>query len=230
MFSQVFLAVTHREMETFCPKRTAYMACHFSPGGKGLSNLPRHLPAGSILLLDDSMPVQGHSKEAVVQQLQELACAFDLQAILLDFQRPQTEQASQMATAILQGLPCCVAVPPMYATEHPPVFLPPPPVNKPLGTYLHPWLKQGVFLEIAPETARFTITKDGCAVCSVPWEKALPQPDPRLHCHYRKEVSPGKVVFTITRTLDDLAALSREACDLGALGTVGLYQELTDFL
>ena len=227
MFSQVFLAVTHREMKTFCPERTAYMACHFSAGGMGLSNLPQWLPAGSILLLDDSMPVQGHNAETVAQQLKGLVDNFALQAVLLDFQKPWAEETAVMVSAILQAIPCPVAVPPGYAkVQNCPVFLPPPPVNKALGTYLQPWLKRGVFLEIARETVQFTVTKDGCAVCPIPLEETLPMTDDRAHCHYRVENSPGKMVFTLTRTREDLAALSREAYDLGVLGTVGLYQEL----
>ena len=54
MFSKVFLAQTYREMEQFPQQNTAYMACHFSPYSKGLSNIPPYLPKGSILLLDEA--------------------------------------------------------------------------------------------------------------------------------------------------------------------------------
>lgn len=227
MFSQVFLAVTHREIETFCPEKAAYMACHFSAGGKGLSNLPQYLTPGSILLLDDSMPVQGHDKETVVKQIQELAEHFAPKAVLLDFQRPRTEESDAMVSAILQAAPCPVAPPPVYAAaRNCPVFLPPPAVNKPLDAHLQPWLARGIFLEIAPETVQFTITNDGCITQPVSWEETLPMDNKRSHCHYRKEEFPEKVVVTVTRSLDDLAALSKEAYDMGVLGTVGLYQEL----
>jgi len=99
-------------------------------------------------------------------------------------------------------------------------------VNKPLEAYLQPWLKQGVFLEIAAETAQFTVTVDGCAVGAVPWEDTLPLADARLHCHYRMETEPGKATFTLTRTREDLAALARDGYALGILGAVGLYREL----
>lgn len=227
MFSQVFLAVTHREIETFCPEKAAYMACHFSASGKGLSNLPRHLRAGNLLLLDDSMPVYGHDTETVVRQLRDFAENSGICAVLLDFQRPQTEEATAMVSAILREVPYPVAVPPAYATgQKCPVFLPPPAVNKPLDTYLRPWLKRGIYMEIAPETVQFTVTETGCITRSVPWEETLPLTEDRLHCHYRVESFPEKIVFTITRTLEDLASLSKEAYDLGVLGTVGLYQEL----
>lgn len=227
MFSQVFLGVTGREMERFHPKKVAYMACHFSSGGTGLSNLPQQLPEGSVLLVDDSMPVQGHDPETVAGQLTELVNRFSPRAVLLDFQRPQSKETDGMFAAISEALPCPVAATPVYAIGRDcPVFLPPVAVNKPLEPYLRPWLKRGVFLEIAPETARFTVTKEGCISCPAPWENSLPAEVKRLHCHYREEAFPGKVVFTVTRTREDLGNLCREGYDLGIWGAVGLYREL----
>ena len=227
MFSQVFLAVTGQEMAAFHPARTAYMACHFSAGGTGLSNMPRSLPEGSILLLDDSMPVQGHDAKIVTRQLNDLVKAFSVQAVLLDFQRSKSEETSNMVAAILDACACTVAVTIAYAqNQRCPVFLPPPPVNKPLTPYLQPWLKQGAFLEIAPEGLQITVTKDGSQTISLPPTEELPLVDRRLHCHYSVKVFPEKAVFTLSRTREDLAALANEAQNSGVLGTVGLYQEL----
>lgn len=224
MFSQVFLAVTGKEMETFLPKRTAYMACHFSPGGAGLSNIPCSLPPGSILLLDDSMPVQEHNPERVVEQLNELVERFSVRAVLLDFQRAPTKEARTMVSAILQNCSCTASVTPAYVKDGLPVFLPPPPVNKSLKEYLKPWRK--VFLELYSESLEITVTKNGSRFNSAFPSATLPLQDDRLHCHYGVTVSPGKAVFTLTRTREDLAALAQEAKQLGVLGLVGLYQEL----
>ena len=222
MFSQVFLAVTARELEAVRPKRTAYMACHFSAGGSGLSNMPHTLPEGSILLLDDSTPVQGHDPERIVEQLNELASRFSIRAILLDFQRPPTEESAKMANTILQS--CNAAVTPAYAKEGYPVFLPPPPANKSLKEYLKPWNK--VFLELYSEGLEITVTQDGSYFSDFYPASPLPLADKRLHCHYGVTVFPGKAVFTLCRTREDLAALAREAEELEILGVVGLYQEL----
>jgi len=224
MFSRVFLAVTGREPETVRPKRTAYMACHFSAGGAGLSNMPRSLPEDSLLLLDDSMPVQGHNPETVVKQLNELVNKFSVRAVLLDFQRPPTEEAQKMVSAIAQGCSCTAAVTPAYVKKGFPVFLPPPPANKSLKEYLKPWSK--VFLELASEGLEITVTKEGSRVVPAFPSTPLPLTDNRLHCHYGVTVFPEKAVFSLCRTREDLAALAQEAEDLGVLGTVGLYQEL----
>lgn len=223
MFSGVFLAVTAKEMETALPKRTAYMACHFSAGGAGLSNMPRFLPADSILLLDDSMPVQGHDPETVVQQLKELTTQFAVRAVLLDFQRPPTAESKEMVSAILEN--CNAAATPAYAKEGFPVFLPPPPPNKSLAEYLKPWAN-GVFLELYSDGLEITVTKGGSRFTDLHPTSPLPLTDNRLHCHYRVTVSPGKAVFTLSRSREDLAELAREAEQLGVLGMVGLYQEL----
>ena len=115
MFSNVFLAMTAGDMEDHPVQKAAYMACHFSPYSKGLSNLPRFLPEDSILLLDDSMPLQGHDEEVVVGQLQELVNKFPIQAVLLDFQREWSAETDKIVLAILQNAACPTAVPPCYA-------------------------------------------------------------------------------------------------------------------
>ena len=226
MFSKVFLAQTSREMEEFQPERTAYMACHFSASGKGLSNCPQALPSGSILLLDDSMPVQGHDPVTVTEQLQDLIGRFSIKAVLLDFQREWTAETDNMAAA-LQALPCPVAAPPVYAKGRAcPVFLPPPPVNKALNAYLQPWLKRGVFLEIAPDAIQITVTEKGSVTAPLPCATQLPLENAKLHCHYNAKVLANKAVFTLCRTGQDLTELAQEAYRLGVLGVVGLYQEL----
>ena len=225
MFSQVFLAMTEQEMVSAPPNPTAYMACHFSAGGTGISNKPRVLPADSILLLDDSMPVQGHDPKTVVRQLNDLVSAFSVRAVLLDFQREPTAEAKEMAAAVLREC-SCAAVTPAYALAGYPVFLPPPPVNKPLSVYLKPWETNRVFLELAPGGLEITITESGSRAVPVFSPSPLPLSDNRLHCHYGVTVFPGKAVFTLSRSRKDLADLAREATELGVCGCVGLYQEL----
>jgi len=230
MFSDVFLAQTSREMGQFPVPKTAYMACHFSPYGVGLSNLPETLPAGSTLLLDDSMPPNGHDSGVVESELNELIGRFDIAAILLDFQGELQKESMDMARHLANALPCPVAVSEDYAKALGcPVFLSPTPVNMALQDYTAPWLQQGVYLELAPMATRFTVTESGCAALAIPYGDDLPLNDERLHCHYKVEVFPGMAVFTLGRTGEDLVALAEEARQLGVLGTVGLYQELCNF-
>ena len=227
MFSRVFLAQTSREMEQFHPQKLAYMACHFSPYGAGLSNMPQALPENSILLLDDSMPVQEHDPKLVTEQLQALIKQFSVQAVLLDFQGEKSQGCTDMASAILQALDCPVAVTEQYAKEFScPVFLAPPPVNIALPDYLAPWQDRSIYLEIAPQAMEFTVTEKGCTSAPVYTVGSLPLQDKRLHCQYNVKVHKDKAVFTLQRAKEDLSALVKECYELGVRGAVGLYQEL----
>lgn len=228
MFSRVFLAQTCLEMEQFHPQRLAYMACHFSPYSAGLSNMPQALPENSILLLDDSMPVQEHDPQVVTHQLQALVEQLSVQAVLLDFQGEKTLEITEMVSAILQALPCPVAVTEQYAKELScPVFLAPPPLNMALPDYLAPWQDRRIYLEIAPQSVEFTVTETGCTCTPVHTTDNLPLQDKKLHCHYNVKVHTDKAVFTLQRTKEDLSALVNECYELGVCGAVGLYQELS---
>ncbi len=227
MFSKVFLAITQRETGLTPPENTAYMALRFSSYNNGLSNMPDTLPPGSILLLEDSMPVCKHNPALVAEQLTQLADNFSPAAILLDFQNEATEESMQMVRFLLDALPCPVAITEVYAKAFRcPVFLSPVPVNKAPEVWLRPHLAQGVYLELAPETVQFTVTEKGCTAAPAPPSENLPLYDGRLFCHYRTEVFSNRVVFTLGRTKQDLADLAEEAYRLGVRGVVGLYQEL----
>lgn len=226
MFCDVFLAQTCQEMKQFTAEKTAYMACHFSPYGFGLSNLPEQLPAGSILLLDDSMPPNGHNPKIVATELKNCIDQFGISAVLLDFQGEFSEESMEMVRHLTDTLPCPVAVTEEYAKEAAcPVFLSPTPVNMAVNDHIAPWLQQGVYLEIAPESEQFTVTEKGCTSLLVRCAETLPLVDARLHCHYHVEVFPQKAIFTLQRTTEDLIALAKDAKQLGASGVVGLYQE-----
>ena len=51
------------------PGRLAWMACHFAPYGTGVVNLPQQLPEGSVLMLNDRIPICGHDPLLVADML-----------------------------------------------------------------------------------------------------------------------------------------------------------------
>ena len=128
-----------------------------------------------------------------------------------------------MVSTILEN--CNAAATPTYAKEGFPVFLPLPPPNKPLAEHIKHW-KNGVYLELYAEGLEITVTKEGSRFSYIPPTSPLPLADSRLHCHYGVTVFPDKAVFTLSRNREDLAALVKEAEQLGVLGLVGLYKEL----
>ena len=135
----LYLAMTPSEMssaEVF-PTNFAYMACHFSPYSQGLSNLPTSLPDGTMLILNDNFPCQGHSASLIAHQIKEVMDQFRCESLLLDFQRPPTPKTEQIVNTIFRDHTYPVAVPAAYVNDWDgPVFLSPCPLHVTLEEYL----------------------------------------------------------------------------------------------
>lgn len=225
----LFLAMTAAEF-TNAPKKPshiAWMACHFSPYGTGLTNLPKALPEGALLILNDRTPVCGHDPELVCQTLFDTVQRNRCSGILLDLQRPGCGQTERIIEKVLT-LPCSVAVSDLYAGSYNcPVFLSAPPVHKLLSVHLDPWKDREIWLETAHCGCAVSVTKKGSTFAPHSAEKAdYPFRDENLHCHYRIDTAPEHIRFTLQRTKTDMEALLGEAESLGITRAVGLYQEL----
>lgn len=220
----LYLAQTPIEMAgNPLPGGLAYMACHFSPGGMGLSNLPKKLPSGAILILDDSTPMDGHDPEQILKELSVENWA----SILLDFQRPGIPGQREFAQQIAMALPCPVGVSELYARELScPVFLPPVPPDKPLAEYLVPWQSREIWLEAALDGITLTLTEDGCSAAALLDFPGDGLAEERLHCHYSVKTGDHSIVFHLWRTRDDLTNLLAEAEALGVTKAIGLWKEL----
>lgn len=225
MATELFLAMTASEFMQ-CPSlppNPAWMACHFSPYGTGLSNLPGELPQGAMVILNDRTPVSGHDPDRIAQQLSGLGCS----RILLDFERQDESQTAAIVERILDTLPCPVGVSEHYARDSAwPIFLPPIPPHISPGDYLAPWQGREVWLEAALNTVCLTVTAEGCQICPADPPEKLPHRDSTLFCHYQTEVSKEQIRFTLHRTPEDLTQLLEEVRQYGVTLSVGLYQEL----
>ena len=223
----LYLAQTPWEMTGNLPDFPAYMACHFSSGGQSLSNLPKTLPPGAMLILDDSMPMDDHDPLQILAQLTDLLTQQDCESLLLDFQRPQIPAQQELAKLLCDTLPCPVGVTELYAGDLPcPVFLPPAPPDMPLSDYLAPWKGRDIWLEAALDGMEFTLTERGCTATPLPDFPESGFPEEKLHCHYRIQRIPETAIFQIWRTPEDLRALLSEAEGLGVSRAIGLWQEL----
>lgn len=227
----LFLAMTGEEIReaTPLPPRIAWFSCHFSAHGAGLTGIPGMVPAGSMLILDDRIPVRGHDAALVAAHLEEIVKKWDLRHVLLDFERPATPEVSEIVRKVIQQLPCPVGVSKDYACDLDcPVFLPPVPPHLPVEEYLSPWKSREIWLEMALDGSNATITSDGCKITPVPF----PEPeDPshysqELHSHYHITTDPERIQFAIHRTPQDLSDLLDAAERSGVTLAVGLYQEL----
>ena len=220
----LYLALTAAEFmnSSSFPRNLAWMACHFSPYGTGLSNLPPDLPPGSMLILNDRTPIHGHDPEEILYQIKQISPRL----LLLDFQK-QAAEARQLADYLLPGLECPVGVSHLYAGELDcPVFLPPVPADVPAAEYLSRWKGREIWLEAALEGLRYTVTAQGSTPSPLPHPPSGGQADTALHCHYTIEEHPYGVDFLLYRTPEDLKHLLQNAKSHGVTCAVGLYQEL----
>ena len=229
-----FLAMTAAEMRNISafPSKTAWMACHFSPYGLGLSNLPKDLPPGSLLMVDDITPPHGHDPGLIAWQLS--VCAEELQChgVLLDFQREDNNETQTLVKHLVQALPCPTVVSAPYAYDLDcPVFLPPVPPSVTLHEHFTPWKGHSIWLELGLEGEILTLTEQGCQVNSLPCPDLDAEgfSENQLHCHYTVGLTEKSARFTLWRTAENLEQLLREADTSGVAGAVGLYQELGKF-
>lgn len=227
----LFLAMTGWEItkNTDFPQNIAWMACHFSPYGTGLTNLPQALPSGAMIIVNDRTPVCGHDPERIVSQLGELVEIHQCSSILLDCQRPGEPETAAIVKAIVQGLDCPVGVSHHYAEGLAcPVFLPPVPPHIPLDAYIAPWQERQIWLECALDGTLITVSGNGSTVASLPYPDDLeyPHKDAELCCHYRIDLAEKQAQFHLRRTAEDLRSLLTSAINTNITHAIGLYQEL----
>lgn len=228
MVLPLYLAQTSLEMVgNSLQEHPAYMACHFSPGGQGLSNLPQALPAGAVLILDDSTPMADHDPELIGKQLADAIRQQGCESLLLDFQRPDIPGQRELAKLLADSLPCPVGVSEIYAERLScPVFLPPVPPDKPLKDYLAPWQGREIWLEAALEGITLTLTEAGCSVEALYDFPDGGLRDDQISCHYAVETTADSAIFQLWRTRHDLDALLAAAETQGVTKAIGLWQEL----
>lgn len=226
----IYLAMTAAELRQNGPKShaIAWMACHFSPYGTGLSNCPKQLSPGSMLILNDRTPICGHDPSLIAEQMKEMVEYLGCSRVLLDLQRPEEHNAEQIIEAILAALPCPAGVSECYARSFDcPVFLPPVPLLQTTEEHLSPWRDREIWLELALSAGNYRITEQGCSLLPFsPGDKRIIHKEERLHCQYSISIAEDAITFSIERSRGNLQALQAEAERLGVKCFVGLYQEL----
>ena len=231
MILPLYLAMTAGEFANCksLPDKVAWMGCHFSSRDLGLSNMPQWLPEGSLLMVDDWMPIGGHDPHLIGRQLQETVVKFHCKGIILDFQRPGSEETMALCRYLSEAIPCPVAVSHWYAEGLDcPVFLSALPLRKRLAEHLSPWLGRPIWMEATLDAEEAVVTEDGCQILPgcldplpAPWHK-----DESLYCRYHWEKKDQAAQFLVQRQKEDLTAMLDSATGQDLELAVGLYQQL----
>lgn len=226
-----FLAMTAGEFASCAqlPTHPAWMACHFSAYGTGLTNLPRNLPAGSMVIVNDRIPLNGHDPKRIGEQLADLEQKLDISGFLLDFQRKDVPEAEEIATHLVETLTAPVGVAEGYCQDLTcPVFVTPPSLHIPPAERFSRWNGRELWLEAAIEAGTLRVTSDGCHYQALPY---TPPDSPvfaarELFSKYRSGVTSADAIFTFYRGPAELKLLMEHGKALGITRAIGLYQQL----
>lgn len=226
-----YLAMTASEFAAVrpLPSNIGWMACHFSPYGSGLTDLPSDLPRNSLLILNDRIPINGHDRQKIAGQLCRTVERFGCRCILLDFQQSGSDDLKDLTSYLVSTLPCPAAVSEPYALDLTcPVFLSPCPHHIPLKEHLQSWQGREIWLDLALDVEQIQITPEGTDFRPLTRHLRLPtgHADQKLYCHYSIALTEKSASFTLWRTQADVESLAAEAENLGVAAFVGLYQEL----
>lgn len=227
----LYLAMTAAEFQRVkdLPDPLAWMACHFSSYGTGISNVPASLPPGSMLMLNDRIPINGHDPKLVSKTLCDAAQSLGCTGIVLDFQRTGCDALFDVVQAVLRQAGCPVGVSEPYAADfNCPVLMLPLPPHVSAKEALARQNGREIWLELSAEGTQISVTEEGSSYTSLSCVAfdGIIHSEPELHCHYNITVAEDRVIFQLGRTKEDQAALLETAAKLGVTGAFGLWQEL----
>lgn len=227
MSLRFFLAMTEAEIRSCSalPRNLAYMACHFSPYGCGLVNIPDRLPPNSLLIVNDRVPVVRHDPQLVARQLLNAVQKMRLFGVLMDLQIPENSQTAQIVQQVTSTLPCPVAVTEAYADGLSCPIFGAPPVYTSLKNYKESKKDRPLWLETFQETTLLTISSTGCKASAGDPLSGKHFFDEALHCKYQFCINKEYAHFTLSRQVDDIPGYLQLAASLGIDIAVGLYQQ-----
>lgn len=208
--------------------KAAWLGCRLSSYGEGITGLPPALPNGSMLILTDENPPQGHDPQRIAKELTENAARLGADKILLDFQREGLEENREIVETVLKQAAIPVGITEQYAKHFDcPVLLSPPPLWTPLEEKAALWSGRELWLEAVTETALVTVTESGSRYEAGAYE--LPEESlvyDKLCLRYALKRKNREMLFYLKRDKEMVCRLLDRAKALGFTGAVGMYQDL----
>ncbi|MBE6925790.1 MAG: hypothetical protein E7461_02995 [Ruminococcaceae bacterium] len=229
MSLRLYLAMTDAEIRSAAslPRHLAFMACHFSPYGAGLTNIPQRLPPESILIVNDRVPVLHHDPALIFRQLKSAVERLKVFGVLLDFQIGNIPLTSQIVKTLVDGLPCPVAVSPAYGAALSCPLFSAPALHQRFCDLVP--LKKGrsLWLDTYEETANYKVTATGCHIDEGIYPADTRFFDEELQCSYGLSIEKDCAGFTLSRKAEEIPKYLRAAEQAGITVAVGLYQQLS---
>jgi len=227
MSLRFYLAMTEAEIRSApaLPRNLAYMACHFSPYGTGLVNIPERLPPNSILVVNDRVPVLRHDPEQIAKQLADAVRKLRVFGVLMDLQIPDNPRTAKIVQKVTTALNCPVGVSESYATAQAGPIFGAPPIYRSLKEYVYSKKDRPLWLEAFQETALLTLTSAGCTASIGEALSGESFFDEALQCRYQFTVKQDRALFSLSRQAEEVASYLRLAESLGIEVAVGLYQQ-----
>ena len=229
MSLRFYLAMTEAEIRSApsLPRHLAYMACHFSPYGAGLTNIPQRLPKESLLIVNDRVPVFHHDPQLILRQLTAAVQRLNAFGVLLDFQIGNVPLTSQIVKALIDGLPCPVAVSPAYAEALSCPLFSAPALHQRFCDFAPIKKGRSLWLDTYQETTKYKITATGCTTENSACTSGNRFFDDTLQCSYQLSIGKDSATFTLSRQAEEIPKYLRAAEKAGISVAVGLYQQFS---
>lgn len=222
---QCYIAMTAEEIRLAkeLPTHIAWMACHFSPYGTGITNLPTNIPKDAMIILNDRTPPAGHDRYRISDQLNAIDCS----CYLLDFQLPDVRESETLISHLYKNLQKPVAVSECYhyCTSGPVLIN--IPLHKRLTDVIKQYQDREVWLEAVTDQHAISVCRDGST--EIPFKENPENPyfhAHALHCKYQIQLSENNAIFQFKRDLSHVQSLLENAQKNNIKKAVGLYQQL----
>lgn len=222
----LYLAMTPKEYHNF--HRTvdypAWMNIHFNSQDRTLCNLPIDLSKTSLLIIDDSVDFINPDIDKIIKMLLPICKSDSLCGIILDFQKPSTNDAATLASRIQQDFPGKVACTSEYLEGSSILFLPSPSPIVSCRDALSEIKGKRIWLDCDTSAYSFRCSGDGItADCNQ--INRTPFLSEKLHCHYWHCIKENMLLINASRTVNDWMDFLSEANRYGVEAGIMLHQE-----
>ena len=220
-----YIAMTEAEIYSApkLPQHTAWMACHFSPYGTGLTNLPRRLPENAMVILNDRIPPSGHDMVEIADTLNSINC----NCYLLDFQIPKKKETEILVQYLSSQLRKPAAVSEYYShCTNGPILAGLSPHRK-VSDIIHDHSDREIWLELTTDIQMLSVYSDHTESISMntgkQWKKYIAWDG--ICSRYHIELFDDHVDYYFSRTIPQIKQHLSQIDQTKITKAIALYQQ-----